>query len=174
MGSFTELVLAVTLDPEAPAQALAAFAPWKTGDGAPPLSLLDDFVSVEEQQDIAYDVEMAVTDGDGDAVVAGLPLLQRAVAWNALLAWSTNAYFPGTPTTTLRWIQSARRWTLTTRTLPKMGGETVQALIAVLGELAVDGSFSQPRFVGYIKDEDVDPPVLIYSLGKTPFQFRSG
>jgi hypothetical protein len=41
-----------------------------------------------------------------------------------------NAYFPGTPATALRWNGYGERLTLTTRTLPKEGGEWVQSIVA--------------------------------------------
>lgn len=174
MGTFTELVLAFTFAPQTPSEALAAFAPWKTGDGAPSLPSLDDSFSPEELMEIDEQVEMLVMDSDDAAAVRALPLLRRAVAWQALLNWPDNAYFPGTPSTALRWDEYASKWTLSTRAFPKMGPEAVQTLVAALGEFAAEGSPEQPEFVGYIKGEDPDPPVLIYSHGQAAFQFRDG
>jgi hypothetical protein len=85
---------------------------------------------------------------------------------------SDNAYFPGTPATALRWDPYGERWTLTTRTFPKEGGEWVQSVIAPLGEFATEGTPDRPWFVGYILAEYSARPVLIWSVGRAVFQFE--
>ncbi len=108
----------------------------------------------------------------GDAPTEGLSLLQRAAVWQNLCAWEGNAYFPGTPGTELRWDPYGGQWTLTTRTLPKTGGEWVQSIVAPLGEWATEGTPERPWFAGYILDEYCPRPVLIWSVGREPFRFE--
>jgi hypothetical protein len=97
---------------------------------------------------------------------------QRAAIWQYLMGWSANAYFPGTPSTTLRWDRYGGQWTLTTRALPKDGGPSVESLIAPLGEWATEGTPDRPQFVGYILDEYNPRPALIWSVGREPFRLE--
>lgn len=108
----------------------------------------------------------------GEDWISDLPPLHLAVAWRGLLSWSDNAYFPGTPSSALRWDRFGEQWTLTTRTLPKTGPEFVQALVAPLGHYATEGSPDQPTHVGYINDEDPGPPIQIWSTAGAPFEFE--
>ena len=91
---------------------------------------------------------------------------------SAYVATADNAYFPGTPATALRWDPYGERWTLTTRTFPKEGGQWVQSMVAPLGELATEGTPDRPWFVGYILDEYSPRPVLVWSVGRESFQFE--
>ena len=74
----------------------------------------------------------------------------------------------------MRWDLYSQRWKLTTRALPKMHGEWVQGIIAPLGEFVTDGSAEQPRFVGYMLDEQDPRPAMIWSAGQQPFQIEGG
>jgi len=169
MGSFTELTLAFTFASDVPQEVLGAFSQWRTGAEAPELPALEETLDLD---DFDPDDFVANWFGEGPPPVESLPLLHRAALWAYLMQWGENAYFPGTPGTALRWDQYGQRWTLTTRTLPKESGEWVQSMIAPLGELAVEGSPEQPRFVGYLIDEDNRRPVLIWSTGQQPFRFE--
>jgi hypothetical protein len=167
VGSFTELTLAFTFSAKTPVEVLGAFADWRTGEGAPELPALTDSSGAE-----AFDADMHLGNYFGDDPMAGLSLPQRAAVWRYLLGWADNAYFPGTPTTALRWDRYGKRWTLTTRTLPKDGGERVQSIVAPLGEWATEGTPERPWFAGYILDEYCPRPVLIWSVGSEPFRFE--
>jgi hypothetical protein len=167
MGSFAELTLAFTFSAETPAEVMGAFAEWRTGDGAPELPTLEQSVGADP-----FDADMYLGSYFGDDPMASLSLLQRAAIWQFLMGWSENAYYPGTPATALRWDQYGEHWTLTTRTLPKEGGQAVQSMIAPLGEWATEGTSEQPRFVGYILDEYTPRPVLIWSVAGEPFRFE--
>jgi hypothetical protein len=167
MGSFTELTLAFTFSAETPADVLGAFVEWRTGDGAPELPTLEDSLGADE-----FDVYTYLGTYFGDDPMGSLSLLQRAAVWQYLMRWANNAYFPGTPATALRWDGHGERWTLTTRTLPKEGGQWVQSMIAPLGEWASEGTRERPRFVGYILDEYNPRPVLIWSVGRESFRFE--
>jgi len=169
MGSFTELTLAFSFSAGVPREVLAAFAAWRTGDGAPELPAFEEALDPDEFE---ADDFLGNWFGEGPPPVASLPVLHRAALWRYLMGWADNAYFPGTPATALRWDRYGQRWTLTTRALPKEGGDWVQAIIAPLGELAEEGSPERPRFVGYILDEYTPRPVLIWSAGREPFRFE--
>jgi hypothetical protein len=167
MGSFTELTLAFTFSAETPTEVLGAFVEWRTGEGAPELPTLEDSLGAD-----AFDADMYLGNYFGDDPMASLSLLERAAIWQYLMGWSGNAYFPGTPATALRWDRYGEHWTLTTRTLPKEGGQWVQSMIAPLGEWATEGTRERPWFVGYILDEYSPRPVLIWSVGGDSFQFE--
>ena len=167
VGSFTELTLAFTFAAETPPEVLGAFVEWRTGAEAPELPSLDDLVGAD-----AFDADMHLGSCFGDDPMEGLSLPQRAAMWRFLCGWADNAYFPGTPATVLRWDRYGEQWTLTTRALPKEGGETVQSVVASLGEWATEGTPEQPRFAGYILDEYCPRPVLIWSAGREPFRFE--
>lgn len=167
MGSFAELTLAFTFTAETPAEVLGAFVEWRTGEGAPELPAIDDALDAD-----SFDADTYLANYFGDDPMASLSLLQRAAIWRYLVRWSDNAYFPGTPTTMLRWDCYGERWTLTTRTLPKEGGPWVQSMVAPLGEWASEGTRDRPWFVGYILDEYSPRPVLVWSAGQEPFRFE--
>jgi hypothetical protein len=77
------------------------------------------------------------------------------------------------PSTTMRWDAISERWTLTMRTLPKEPGEWIKAIVAPLGQWSTEGTPDQPRFVGYLIDENTPRPVLIFSAGdSSPFRFE--
>lgn len=169
MGSFTELTLAFTFVRETPLEVIGAFAEWRVpdedwrlGTPAPELPALPD--------DLRDRAEMGDFYGADDT--SGLSPLEEAAVWREFMAWSDNAYFPGTPSTALRWDPDAEIWTLTTRTLPKTGGWPVQSFIAPLGRWASEGTPEQPWFAGYILDEYRLRPALIWSVGRSPFQFE--
>lgn len=167
MGSFTELTLAFTFSPDTPPEVLGAFSEWRTGEGAPDLPTLQEVLG-----DDPFDGDIHMGNFAGDDVMAPLSPVQRAAVWHWLLSWPSNAYFPGTPATALRWNRYAEHWTLTTRTLPKDSGASVQELIAPLGEWAADGTPVRPQFIGHILDETAARPVLIWSVGLEPFRFE--
>jgi hypothetical protein len=167
MGSFSELNLAFTFSAQTPVELLGAFAPWRTGEEAPELPALEESLGADE-----FDADMHLGNYFGDDPMEGLSLLQQAAVWRYLLGWADSAYFPGTPATALRWDRYGERWTLTTRTLPKEGGEWVQAMVAPLGEWATEGTPERPWFAGYILDEYCPRPVLIWSAGGEPFRFE--
>jgi hypothetical protein len=167
MGSFTELTLAFTFSPETPAELLGAFVQWRTGEEAPDLPTLEDSLGADE-----FDADMYLGNYFGDDPMASLSLLQRAAIWQYAMGWADNAYFPGTPATSLRWDRYSERWTLTTRTFPKESGQWAQSVIAPLGEWATEGTPQRPWFVGYILDEYSPRPVLIWSVGRELFQFE--
>jgi hypothetical protein len=170
MGSFVELNLALTFAPETPEYVLGAFRDWTTGEAAPELSSAFDSALADDGFDA--DMHLANYAGEDADLMGPLSLLQRAAVWRYLMSWGSNAYFSGTPSTALRWDRYGERWSLTTRTLPKEWGQRVQAIVAPLGELAIDGTPERPRFVGYILDESSPRPVLIWSTGREPFRFE--
>jgi hypothetical protein len=167
MGSFTELTLSFTFSDETPPEVIGAFAEWRTGDGAPGLPTLEDV-----SDSAAFDADEHLGGYFGDDPMESLALPERAAMWRYLMGWRSNAYFPGTPATALRWDQYGNRWTLTTRTLPKEIPEWVKAIIAPLGEWATEGAHDRPRFVGYILDEITPRPVLMWSVGRESFRFE--
>ena len=167
MGSFTELTLAFTFAAETPPELLGAFADWRTGEEAPELPTLE-----ESSGGDAFDADLYLGNYFGDDPMGSLSLLQRAALWQSLMRWADNAYFPGTPATALRWDRYGERWTLTTRTLPKEGGDRVRSIVAPLGEWATEGAPERPWFAGYILDEYSARPVLIWSAGRKPFRFE--
>ncbi|HZB75285.1 MAG TPA: hypothetical protein VE526_03595 [Solirubrobacteraceae bacterium] len=167
MGSFTELTLAFTFSTETPAEVLGAFVEWRTGEGAPELPTLEDSFGAD-----AFDADSYLGNYFGDDPLESLALPQRAAIWRYLMGWSDNAYFPGTPSTALRWDPYGEHWTLTTRALPKEGGQWVQSIISPLGEWATDGTAEQPWFAGYMLDEYSPRPVLVWSVGREPFRFE--
>jgi hypothetical protein len=169
MGSFTELTLAFTFSSDVPQEVVGAFAQWRTGNDGPELPAFDEAL---DPNDFAADEFLGDWFDEGPPPVGSLPLLQRAALWRYVMEWGSNAYFPGTPATTLRWDRYGERWKLTTRTLPKDSREWVQSIIAPLGELAEEGSQEQPRFLGYLLDEESPQPVLIWGAGREPFRFQ--
>jgi hypothetical protein len=169
MGSFTELTLAFTFSPNTPIAIIGAFGEWRVPDEdwrsakpAPILPALPDDLRERAEMGDFYAVD-SLTD---------LAPLEEAAVWRELMAWSPNAYFPGTPSTTLRWDPYGERWSLTTRALPKADGLSVQSLIRSLGRWAVNGTPARPWFAGYILDEYSPRPVLIWSVAKAPFRFE--
>jgi hypothetical protein len=168
MGSFTELTLAFTFSAGTPAEVIGALVEWQTDQHeAPQLPTLEDSFGGDP-----FDADEHLGSYFGEDPTESLSLLQRAAIWRYLMGWPDNAYFPGTPGTNLRWDPYGKRWTLTTRTLPKEAAQWVQAIIAPLGEWAAEGTEERPRFVGYILDEYNPRPVLIWSVGCRPFRFE--
>jgi hypothetical protein len=171
MGEFTELTISFTFVSETPTEVLMAFTPWRTGDSPPPLASLDELVSDDEQEEMAYEVEMQLYDDEAGETVASLSPTQRAAAWRALFSWGGCAYFPGPTFTELRWDPDSELWTLSARTVPKTSSEVVQALVSPLGAFAVEGLNGPPAQVGVITDEGEVGAVHIRSRGQVPFEF---
>jgi hypothetical protein len=168
VSSFTELTLAITFSAETPAEVLGAFVRWRTGEGAPELPTLEDLFGAE-----LFDAQAYLGGYFEDDPAASLSLPERAALWRYLLGWSyTNAYFPATPATSLRWDPYGTRWRLTTRALPQESPQWVQSIITSLGEWATEGTPDRPWFAGYILDEYTPRPVLIWSAGGQPFRFE--
>ena len=176
VGSFTELTLAMTFADGTPSEVISAFAQWRSDDAAesvastaPNPPTLDG-----NPADDAFDADMhlgnfAMHAEDDDDPMEGLALPAQCAMWQYLMGWGGNAYFPGTTSTVL---QRGRRWTLTTRTLPKEPGSWVRSIIAPLGRWAADGTPQRPWFAGYIFDENSPRPVLIWSAGEERFRFE--
>lgn len=174
MGSFTELTLAFTFAENTPIEIVGAFGEWRTaedewrtGKPAPELPTLE--ASLGED---SFDADLHLGNFSGDDPMAGLSPLQQAAMWRCLMGWPDNAYFPGTPSTALRWEPYGGRWSLTTRTLPKEQPDWVRSIMAPLGQWAVEGTPERPWFAGYVLYEYSPRPVLIWSVGQEPFRFE--
>lgn len=167
MGSFVELTLAFTFAADTPVEILGAFSEWQLGSG-PALPALEDSLGED-----SFDAQKHLGSWFGNEdPMSQLSPLQSAAMWRYLMGWPDCAYFPGTPSTVLRWDEYGELWTFTTRTLPKEPAQWVQSIIAPLGRWATEGSPEYPRFVGYILDEYNPRPVLIWSVGGTAFKFE--
>lgn len=188
MGSFTELTLAFTFAQDKPLEVIGAFAEWRVAEpewvsgasvpGLPSPQVAPELPTLETafgEQPFDADTHLAdfsMTCAAGDDPMEGLSILERAAVWRWLMGWPDTAYFPGTPSTALRWDPFGRRWTLTTRTLPKDSPDWVQMIVAPLGSWAVEGRQDRAWFAGYILDEYSPRPVLIWSVGHRRFQFE--
>jgi hypothetical protein len=170
MGSFVEITLAFTFVADTPPEVLSAFAGGNallsSREPAPELPGFDELLS--EDEFLAEDF-LGNWFESGPPPVADLPILHQAALWRYISEFGDNAYFAATPSTVLSWAYD--RWRLTLRALPKESGEWAQAIIAPLGQWAIEGADDHRRFVGYLLDEDTPDPVLIWSAGRQPFQF---
>jgi hypothetical protein len=168
MGSFTELNLAFTFSSKTPPEVLGAFRDHVTGNDPPALLDLDTVLG-----EFYADEILGSYFGDGNDLMTGLSLARQAGLWRSLPPWAPNAYWPGMPSTTMRWDTIGERWALTIRTLPKEPGEWIKAIVAPLGQWSTDGTPDDPRFAGYLIDEHTPRPVLIFSTGDgSPFRFE--
>jgi hypothetical protein len=172
MGSFVELTLAMTFAKETPLEVIGAFAEWQAPprewhSGAPMPELPTLGASLGEE----FDADDYLANFAHENPMDGLEVLQQAALWQWFPRFSDNAYFPGTPHTVLRWDPYGGVWTLTMRAVPKEPAWPLE-IIGPLGRYAAEGTPERPWFAGYVLDEYNPRPVLIWSVGRQPFQFE--
>lgn len=169
VGAFAEFTLAFTLIRETPPEVMGAFADCRDSHDAPALPALEEFFASRDELERAI---LATEDYFTPEEFEALPLLHKALAWRALVHWGENAYIPGPTYAVLRWDPDDAEWTLMTRSVPKMSGDEVKGQLAPLGAFASDGALDRPSRVGMIRDEYADSPVVVWSVGRAPFQFE--
>lgn len=164
MGSFTEVVLAVEFRSDVPPEVLGAFARFNDGRTAIP-------ALPERPKDDFDEEELDDEEFDETADFSSLSSVELAYLWSSTFNDYPCAYFPGHPNVVLR--HDGRRWTLTARFFAKTYAEPVCALLAPLGRFTFPhAATDNPTFVGYLKFEADDRPVLIWHRGSQLLEFE--
>ena len=172
VGSFTEIVLAFDFKPDAPAWVVGSFAPWRVGDEGPALTFAGEAVPEERCWDLE---EIEAHDDDYDHVprVSDLSQAERSALFRMSFEDMPTAYFPGTSDTRLVWNEYGSHWELTTRHYRKSSATSFRKVIEPLAEFVCPrATVDHPAFVGYLKYEYDDRPLLVWHRGGSLFEFE--
>ncbi len=157
MGSFTEMVFAVEVRPDAPEAFLAALAGARVGDG-PPLP-----TPMPSDPDWSPDEYLA----DPDGVFEANPIGHQ---WGDVLGVDmSGVVFAGETRVSLTWrddYQGGGTWHLTSRSVWKEGPHEIAPFVAWMAPyVCPKAGPGYPTFLGYLKYEYHDRPVLIWHDG---------
>ena len=166
MGSFTEFIAAFEIRPDAPDEVLAVFAPFRADDeqALPSLPDLDEdeLTVLEEFLEIAYYDEVDL---------AGVSTRVLSHLWKDAFSDFWPVGFSGSPSTVLR--RHADSWHVTTRTYFKSYADPICSVFAPLANFICPWAGpDHPSFVGYLRFEGDDRPILVWHHGGATFVYE--
>ena len=166
MGSFTETVVAFEFAPDAPPEVIGVLSPWRVGDG-PELPPMATFLTPP----VLRRLERAVGDELDSDAFASLAASEKVFAWATYLGGMDNVYFAGYQFTQLVW--TGRVWTLTSRFCHETDAAEMCAVLEPVGFFTCGGADADaPVFVGYVKNDTADRPVLVWHRGQGAIRVR--
>ena len=151
---------------------MGSFAPWRTGSEGPPLCFAGETVP-EERLFQLEEIEVHERELDHVPRMSDLPQAELSALFRMSFEDLPTAYIPGTSDTKLMWNDYGTHWELTTRHYRERGATSYRRVVEPLAQFVCPhASSDHPQFIGYLKYEYDDRPLLIWHRGGPLFDFE--